>query len=507
MNLTSSKKPKGPINNLLTSHSRPSLAFLLCLVEKATRPFDLPYLTPRSARPSSLLTCRVSALMANIMSAEVTSDDSISRRASAASSAPSSTALTTTSRHKTNRPNSHTQHAAAIAASTLPPAAAPHVGGGGGGGPGGPRPPPASVKEARPWSFTKFDDRTKRQLAASVSEASHSSETRPRVGGPRPLAASDIAVRTGVLPPPVCTEPKRVEMPQREREREREAGSQELVVRSRSGAGPGTPSGAAAAVGGGGGWKGEWSALRSITGWYSPANSSATTPVSTPGPEYGPPPGSQHQQQPHQQQSRNRPLSTVAEDPAPHGRREITYHQPAGAAATSPSVSAPAELEGSSAAAAAAAAAAAMVPAQVARRARTVSHAPEPPPYTTTAAAPAGRPRCLTGPRGPEPQPQQLVGGYPFDTGAGMPRLPAPAAAAAAAAPSPARAPTTARVRLQRAQDALKTHGRTMSGTMVLNRPQRLTGERRGSVDDRVALRAPVRGGGGEGRLPGSFVD
>ncbi|ROW01960.1 hypothetical protein VMCG_05600 [Cytospora schulzeri] len=234
-------------------------------------------------------------------------------------------------------PNSHTQHAAAIAASTVGAVPA-------GGSLGGPRPPPASVKEARPWSFTKFDDKTKKQLAASVSEASHSSETRARVGGPRPLAASEIAVKTGVLPPPVCTEPKRIEMPVREREtgRERERQtSQELVV-----------------VFGG--------------------------------------------------------------------------------------------------------------------------------------------------------------GNYPFDPSASIPRLPLPPPPAAAAAAvggsagapssSPTRAPTTARVRLQRAQDALKNHGRTMSGTVVLNRPQRLTGDRRGSVDDRMtAVRAPVRGGGyGEGRIPGS---
>lgn len=529
--------PISRVNLVACAFVTPALTFILCVVEKATRPFDLPYLTPPTSRPSSLVTCRVSGLIANIMSTEVTSEDSISRRASAASfpplskSASSSSSSTTSTSHSSRhaRPNSHTQHAAAIAASTVGTT----VTAGGAGGLGGPRPPPASVKEARPWSFTKFDDRTKRQLAASVSEASHSSDTRPRVGGPRPLAASDIAVKTGVLPPPVCTEPKTVEMPQREREREggrERQTSQELVVRPsgsvRSSSSSAGAAGAGAGAGVGGGWKGEWSALRNITGWCSPANSSATTPVSTPGLEHGPGGGQQQQQQ---QQPRNRPLSTVAEDPAKThhrgGRKEITY-RPTDAATSSgpapPGVGWDASTASSSA----------VVPAPTARRARTISHGPSPPSYTTTTAADTtttinnttpssssssstslsstNRPRCLTGPRGPE---QQLVGGgyYSFDSSsAGIPRLPPPAATApapaaapvaAAPAPSPTRAPTTARVRLQRAQDALKTNGRTMSGTVVLNRPQRLTGDRRGSADDRMAMvAAPVRGGGREPR-------
>ncbi|KAK7740979.1 hypothetical protein SLS53_005042 [Cytospora paraplurivora] len=447
VSVSKNPSPISSLNLVACVFVTPTLIFLVCVVEKASRPFDLPYINSRSSEPSSLVTCRVSALMKHVMLPEVTSDDSISRRGSASS---------------TRRLNSNTQHAAAIAASTV----GKHTPSG---GLSGPRPPPASVKEAKPWAFNKFDDRTKKQLSDSVSEASHKSETRPRVGGPRPLPTSDIAVKTGILPPPICTEPKSLpRLPEPET-------SKELVK-----AGPATPSSGA--------WKGDWSALKNITGWYSPANSSVTTPASTPGTEHAP------------RQPKVRPLSTVAEHSVQQnrGRKEITY-PPMGTAAPA----SPVDRNGPAPPAA--------VTLATTRRGRAATHTTAPP--SSSATGTPNRPRTLTGPR--DTQQQQI--GFPRD-GASVPRPPPSAAAS-----GPVRAPTTARVRLQRAQDALKTNGRTSSGTMVLNRPQRLTGERRRPEDDRrrleedrrraasddrtVALRAPVRSGSGDVRPPGYFVD
>lgn len=134
---------------------------------------------------------------------EVSAEDSISRRGSAHSTA-------------SRRGNSHTQHAAAIAAANS-------GGSGGSMGLSGPRPPPrtADVKEPRRWGgFHTYDDRTKKELAASVTEASQASEVRTRVGGPRALALSDKAKQTGVLPPPVCLDPKHAREPEKESDKE-----------------------------------------------------------------------------------------------------------------------------------------------------------------------------------------------------------------------------------------------------------------------------------------------
>lgn len=346
--------------------------------------------------------------MADMMP-EVTSEDSISRRGSG------------------HRPNSHTQHAAAIAAAnttTLTAAAAAAAGG----HLGGPRAPPANLKEARSWSFTRYDDRTKRQLADSVSEASQVSEARSRIGGPRPLAASDIAVKTGVLPPPVCTEPREAKQQQQPPPMQHQQQHQYTTEPEKAG------------LDGSAGWKSDWWALRAVAGWVSPAGSGATTPVSTPGvgPGLGP-----------AGMSRAARLSTVAEDWVPttaasgnnnnynnNYNNMLAYHE---------------------------------------------SPAPV-------------RPPLLRGPRA-------QVSDVDAVDRAGIP-TPPPLSAS-----RPARAPTAARVRLVRAQEALKSQARAKSGgTVVLTRPQRLPGDRRATVEDeRLApARPPLQT---HLSIPGSFVD
>ncbi|KAL1847219.1 hypothetical protein Daus18300_014013 [Diaporthe australafricana] len=382
------------VNLVACASVNPALIFLICVAEKASRPFDLPYITARYSRPPSVVTCRVSTLMADMMP-EVTSEDSISRRGSG------------------HRPNSHTQHAAAIAAANTA-AAAP------GGHLGGPRAPPANLKEARSWSFTRYDDRTKRQLADSVSEASQVSEARSRIGGPRPLAASDIAVKTGVLPPPVCTEPREAQQQQQQQQQPYTTDPEKV--------------GPEAA-----GWKSDWWALRTMAGWVSPAGSGATTPVSTPG--VGPGPGAAGR-------SRAARLSTVAEDWVPAGAASANnnnYNNIGG-----------------------------VLPYQ------------EPP-------APV-RPLLLRGPRA------QVNDVHAVDRA----EIPTPPPLAAS---RPARAPTAARVRLIRAQEALKSQARAKSGpTVVLTRPQHLTVDRRATVEDeRLApARPPLQT---HLSIPGSFVD
>lgn len=355
---------------------------------------------------------------------EVTSEDSISRRGSAVSLPRSQGS----NNIHGQRPNSHTQHAAAIAAATTAASAA-------GGHLGGPRAPPQSLKEGRSWSFTRFDDRTKMQLANSVSEASQTSDARPRLGGPRPLAASDIAVKTGVLPPPMCTEPKEArQQPQQEQQQQQQQSYQQYST---------DPEKSGLETGGGGGWKSDWWALRTVAGWVSPAGSGATTPVSTPG--VGPGPG------PVGSKSRSPRLSTVAEDWVPAGGvvgGNGCYHR----------------------------------------------DTPSPP----------TRPPLLRAPRD-----QQAHYDVHAVDRAAIPTPPPPSAAAAASAGSrPVRAPTAARVRLIRAQEALKSQGRAKSGpTMVLTRPVHLTGDRRGggveegrSSPARPPLQSSLS-------IPGSYVD
>lgn len=361
---------------------------------------------------------------------EVTSEDSISRRGSAVSLPRSQT-----NNIHGQRPNSHTQHAAAIAAATTATNLGATAAAGAGGHLGGPRAPPASLKESRSWSFTRFDDRTKRQLADSVSEASQTSDARPRIGGPRPLAASDIAVKTGVLPPPVCTEPKEArQQPQQEQQEQQQQSYQQYSTDSEKSGSEG---------GGGGGWKSDWWALRTVAGWVSPAGSGATTPVSTPG--VGPGPG------PVGGRSRAR-LSTVAEDWVPAGGigggsdgGHGTYHHDAPSSPT--------------------------------------------------------RPPLLR-----QPRDQGHYDVHSVDRAA-IPTPPPPSAVAASAGDRPVRAPTAARVRLIRAQEALKSQARAKSGpTVVLTRPVHLTGDRRGVVEeDRLApVRPPLQS---SLSIPGSYVD
>lgn len=420
------------VNLVACASATPTLIFLICVAEKASRPFDLPYITARYSRPPSVVTCRVSDLMAAMASMpDVTSEDSISRRGSAVSRPRSQTNI------HGQRPNSHTQHAAAIAAATtatnagVTAAAAAGVGG----HLGGPRAPPTSLKDSRSWSFTRYDDRTKRQLADSVSEASQTSDARPRIGGPRPLAASDIAVKTGVLPPPVCTEPKQArQQPQQEQQHQQQQQQQQSYQQYST-----DPEKSGSEGGGGGGWKSDWWALRTVAGWVSPAGSGATTPVSTPG--VGPGPG------PVGGRSRAR-LSTVAEDWVPAGGSDGgngSYHHDIPSSPT--------------------------------------------------------RPPLLR-----QPRDQGHYDVHSVDRAA-IPTPPPPSAVAASAGGRPVRAPTAARVRLIRAQEALKSQARAKSGpTVVLTRPVHLTGDRRGVVEeDRLApVRPPLQS---SLSIPGSYVE
>lgn len=178
---------------------------------------------------------------------EVTTEDSISRRGSY--SAPPK-----------NRPNSHTQHAAAVAAAN--PGNTASI--------SGPRPPPQSVKEARPWAFTNFDNRTKTELAASVNEATYVSDMRARVGGPRPLADSDIAYKRGVLAPPMCSDPKVERLPDRKLQKRPGQSTTPEMSMARGGSS------------GSGAWARDWSALKAETGYITPNSGSDVTPISTP---------------------------------------------------------------------------------------------------------------------------------------------------------------------------------------------------------------------------------
>lgn len=328
---------------------------------------------------------------------EVTSEDSISRRGSAVSLPRSQGNI------HGQRPNSHTQHAAAIAAANTPSHAGAAAAAGSGGYLGGPRAPPATLKDGRSWSFTRFDDRAKRQPGDSASEASQTSDTRVRLGGPRPLAASDIAVKTGVLPPPMCTEPKEArQQPQHEHHHQQQQNQQPYQQYTTDPEKAGSENGG----GGGGGWKSDWWALRTVAGWVSPAGSGATTPVSTPG--VGPGPG------PVGSRSRSARLSTVAEDWVPAG-----------------GISGSGGSDGT---------------------------------YRQNAPSPPARPPLLRAQRDQGYQDMHAVDRV------GIPTTPPPSAAGS----RPVRASTAARVRLVRAQEALKSQARAKSGpTVVLTRPVR----------------------------------
>lgn len=343
---------------------------------------------------------------------EVAVEDSISRRGSAHSA---------TSQRSAPRPNSHTQHAAAIAAANSVGTSA---------GLSGPRPPPTTVKEARPWNFTSFDDRTKKELAASVTEATQASETRHHVGGPRALGLSEKALQTGILPPPVCLAPKVVPLPRRDE------ADKENAPRTT----PNTD----------GAWRKDWSALAADTGYQS----AATTPASTPAlGSYGVP-------------AHSRRLSPVAEDT----RRLSSAVQQA----SIPSVAAyrPREL----------------VPQQQQQQQQYL-----PAPLTTSRTYSTPAPRSVAPPsytyntqqppQPPQPAPRRYTYG---DSSASIPRPPPPAAA------SP-----PARVRLIRAQEALKVRGGRDTVVMLKRPPMRVV------EDQRVV--APVRPE--YRRMPGSFEE
>ncbi|CAN8096205.1 unnamed protein product [Discula destructiva] len=403
----------------------PTITLILCVTEKATRPFDLPYLTTRSS--ASIITCRVSDFMKDVMP-EVSVEDSISRRGSAhsASSAHSSSSQ----QRAPPRPNSHTQHAAAIAAasSSASPTAVLS----------GPRPPPVSVKEARPWNFSNYDSRTKKELAASVSAATHASETRHHVGGPRALALSDRAVQTGLLPPPVCLEPAVVTQPQPRREQDARA---------------------ATAPSEGGPWRKDWSDLAADTGYQS-AN---TTPASTPGMgSYG---------SSVKASFRNRCLSPVVEEEA---RRRLSGMVQQASIPAYP-------------------------PLRLQQQQQQQQAAPNRTRSLTT--PPSSSSSAYTYTSASSPQRSSSSGYYTYGSGSGsIPRPPPPAAV------PPNRDAAPARVRLARAQEALKVRG-ARDTVVMLKRPPRFTGDGRPSPEQRAAVVAapPVRPE--YLRMPGSFED
>lgn len=356
---------------------------------------------------------------------EVSVEDSISRRGSSHSTSSSS------SRNgRTPRPNSHTQHAAAIAAANVGQPT---------GGLSGPRPPPPTVKEARPWNFTSFDHRTKEELAASVTAATQTSEARHHVGGPRALAVSEKAMQTGVLPPPVCFEPKVVQQQQQIKEENKENG---YAAASR------TPSQASSGT-----WRKDWSNLAAETGYQS----TPTTPASTPGiGSYG------------SFKAANRCLSPVVEE----SRRLSGAVQQASIPTGNPVY-----------------------------RPRQLAPQLAPAPLSTA----SSRTRCFAPSCSSSSysynstQPSSSV--YSNDNNsASMPRPPPPAASdPRATGMSPAR------VRLMRAQEALKVRGGAKDTVVMLKRPPRLTGDGRPSPRENQPRAAPTRPE--YLRMPGSFED
>lgn len=356
---------------------------------------------------------------------EMSAEDSISRRGSSHS----------------QRGNSNTQHAAAIAAANSV-SIGNHI--------SGPRPPPSTVKQARPWAFTNFDKRTKEQLAASVTEASQVSATRQWVGGPRALPLSERALQTGVLPPPVCFDPKIPDPVGRPNEKET---TRQVLQKA-----PNEP----------GTWRKDWSALAADTGHASAPNSTATTPASTPGIEYNGPvrPG-------------NRCLSPVVEvDDRRFSGIAQPVRQPAASSSRAAAIFAPQPLR---------------VP--PASHTTTVS-------FTTS----AGRPRYSSAPTSQPPPPyvgstkttdQHHSAPSPY-TSASLPRQPP------ATVPEQRRASSPARIRLIRAQEALRVHG-SKTTVAVLRRPQRLAGERVRGPDQPTPAANVTRPG--LLRMPGSYGD
>lgn len=390
--------------------SSPAITIILCVDEKAARPFDLPFL-PTKSSPSSLVTIRISAL-ADTMP-EVTTEDSISRRGSY---------------QNRNRPNSHTEHAAAVAAANPGNTAAIS----------GPRPPPSSVKEARPWAFTSFDNRTKTQLAASVDDASYASDMRARVGGPRPLADSAIAIKRGVLAPPVCSDPKVQRLPDKK--------LQKRTTEEQSRDGQSSAGGA---------WTRDWSTLKADTGYSTPANSSVdVTPMSTPRVPLGVPLFSSRIA------SRTGALSPVVEVSEKRSSGGSSGHTTSNAGDARPVITA---------ATATPAPASAPVP-----RAWTTTTAS---PHSSTAAAPPAGPRGQSLAEPPRVSTARYGRTLTYDN-TGALRSPPPAAQTATAttipAPTAARTPAT-RVRLVRAQTQAQAQDRPAYETASLRRPARLT--------------------------------
>lgn len=354
---------------------------------------------------------------------EVSVEDSISRRGSSHSTSSSS------SRNgRTPRPNSHTQHAAAIAAANVGQPT---------GGLSGPRPPPPTVKEARPWNFTSFDHRTKEELAASVTAATQTSEARHHVGGPRALAVSEKAMQTGVLPPPVCFEPKVVQQqPIKGENKENDYGA---ASRTPSQASSGT-------------WRKDWTNLAAETGYQS----TPTTPASTPGiGSYG------------SFKAANRCLSPVVEESRRLSGAVQQASIPTGNSAYRPQQLAP----------------------QI-----------SPAPSSTT----SNRTRCFAPSSSSSSysynSTQPSSSGYTYDNNsASIPRPPPPAAT-----DPRANGMSPARVRLMRAQEALKVRGGAKDTVVMLKRPPRLTGDGRPSPRENPRA-VPTRPE--YCRMPGSFED
>lgn len=362
---------------------------------------------------------------------EVTTEDSISRRGSYSSPQNNN------NNNYHPRATSHTQHAAAVAAAH--PGNTASI--------SGPRPPPRTVKEARPWAFTNFDNRTKTELAASVDQASYASDMRTRVAGPRGLADSDIALRRGVLPPPVCSDPKVQRVPDRSLQKRTGTASQEGSRDGSSGA-----------------WGKDWSALKAETGYVTPANSTDVTPMSTPRVPLGVPLFSSR--------IASRALSPVVEvdDKRSSGGSAGNTTRPATAPAPAPAPAHPAPS----------------------RHARTTSQYSAPPSTTPTMSTAARAHAPLSGPRShsytqpPVTTTARYGSTLRYDNTGTLLRPPPPTVTTV----SPTTSTPSTRVRLVRAQDSSSARpppqDRPRYETASLRRPPRLTSELRTPEDDRL---------------------
>lgn len=312
-------------------------------------------------------------------------------------------------------------------------------------------------------------------------EASRASDARARVGGPRALALSDRAVQMGVLPPPVCLEPKLARSHQQQQQPDREA-EQENVREAVVATVERTPSKGA------GGWRSEWNNLAADTGY----NSTSTTPASTP--NIGPA-GSLR--------AANRCLSPVAEvddrRSSVAGARDDSRTAAAGVAAArtgrglvTPQLPPPLSTS--------------TTPSNANSSWGRGRWAPAPGSQSSSSSYTYGT-RAISGHHQHQHQQQQHPHhptshySYSNNTSASIPRPPPPVASAQ-------RGASPARMRLMRAQEALRVRG-GRDTVVLLNRPQRLTGDGRRTPpgDPRLsALSAPDSRARPElFRMPGSF--